>query len=88
MVAMADPLHPDLDDCFQCPQGDKPCPATYQPGAWLAQPPAQPTPAGHDRSHRCGEIEASIQDALRRLREAVQTIAGHLARLPTDMEGG
>ena len=29
---MADSRHPDPDDCFQCPQGDKPCPVTYQPG--------------------------------------------------------
>ena len=39
-------LNPDQDDCFHCPQGDKPCPVTYQPGAWLAQLPAEPTAAG------------------------------------------
>ena len=33
---MADSPHPDPDGCFHCPQGDKPCPVTYQPGAWLA----------------------------------------------------
>ena len=49
MVAMADSPHPDPDDCFHCPQGDKPCPVTYQPGEWLAQPPAEPTAAGQGR---------------------------------------
>ena len=69
---MTDSLSPDPDDCFHCPQGDKPCPVTYQPGAWLAQLPAEPTAAVQDRRPlRSGEIEASIQDALRRLHEAV-----------------
>lgn len=57
---MADSLHPDPDDCFHCPQGDKPCPVTYQPGAWLAQPPAEPTAAVQDRPHRSDDIDASI----------------------------
>jgi hypothetical protein len=64
---MADSLPPDPGDCFHCPQGDKPCPVTYQPGAWLAES----TPAGQDRPHRSGDIEASIQEALRKLHEAV-----------------
>ena len=68
---MTDSLSPDPDDCFHCPQGDKPCPVTYQPGAWLAQLPAEPTAAVQDHPLRSGEIEASIQDALRRLHEAV-----------------
>ena len=68
---MADAPHPDPDDCFHCPQGDEPCPVTYQPGAWLAQLPAEPTAAVQDHPLRSGEIEASIQDALRRLHEAV-----------------
>jgi hypothetical protein len=63
---MADSLPPDPDDCFHCPQGDKPCPVTYQPGAWLA-PPA----AGQDRPHRSDDLDASIQQALRRLYEAM-----------------
>ena len=71
MVAMADSLHPDPDDCFHCPQGDKPCPVTYQPGAWLAQPPAEPKAAGQGRPQRPDEIDASIQQALRRLYEAM-----------------
>lgn len=71
MVAMADSLHSDPDDCFHCPQGDKPCPVTYQPGAWLAQLPAEPAPAVQGRPHRSDEIDASIQQALRRLHEAV-----------------
>jgi hypothetical protein len=53
------------------PQGDKPCPVTYQPGAWLAQLPAEPTAAVPDRPHRADELDASIQQALRKLYEAV-----------------
>jgi hypothetical protein len=69
---MTDSLSPDPDDCFRCPQGDKPCPVTYQPGAWLAaQLPGEPTPTGQDRPQRSGELGVSIQEALRRLREAV-----------------
>ena len=71
MAAMADSLHPDPDDCFHCPQGDKPCPVTYQPGAWLAQPPAEPTAADQDRIQRSDDLDASIQQALRRLYEAM-----------------
>ena len=67
---MADSLHPDPDDCFHCPQGDKPCPVTYQPGAWLA-PPAESTAAVQDRIQRSDDLDASIQDALRRLYEAM-----------------
>ena len=68
---MANSPQPDPDDCFHCPQGDKPCPATYQPGAWLAQPPAEPTAAGLDRPQRPNDLDASIQLALRRLYEAM-----------------
>jgi hypothetical protein len=68
---MADSPNPDRDDCFHCPQGDKPCPVSYQPGEWLVQPPAELARALQDRSHRSAEIEASIQEALRRLWEAV-----------------
>ena len=70
---MADPLPPDLDNCFQCPQGDKPCPVTYEPGAWLAQQPAEPAPPGQDRPQRSGDndIDASIQQALRNLYQAM-----------------
>jgi hypothetical protein len=67
---MADSPHPDPDDCFHCPQGDKPGPVAYQPGAWLA-PPAEPTPAGQDRPHRSDDVDASIQQALLKLYEAV-----------------
>jgi hypothetical protein len=35
---------------FDCPQGDKPL-ADYQPGAWLAAPPAGRPPAA-DGQHR------------------------------------
>ena len=70
MVALADSLHPDPDDCFHCPQGDQPCPVTYQPGAWLA-PPAEPTAAVQDRIQRSDDLDASIQQALRRLYEAM-----------------
>jgi hypothetical protein len=68
---MADSLHPDPDSCFHCPQGDKPCRTTYQPGAWMAQLPAEPTPNRQDRRHRSDDIDASIQQALRKLYEAV-----------------
>jgi hypothetical protein len=68
---MADSPHPDPDDSFHCPQGDKPCPVTYQPGAWLAQLPTEPVPAGQDRPHRSGDIDASIQPALRKLYEVM-----------------
>jgi len=71
MVAMAHSQHSYSDDCFHCPQGDKPCPATYQPGAWLTRPPAKPTPATPDRPFHAGELEATVQQALRKLREAV-----------------
>jgi hypothetical protein len=71
MVAMADSPQPDPDDCFHCPQGDKPSPVTYQPGAWLAQLPAEPTAAGQGHPQRPDEIDASIQQALRRLYEAM-----------------
>ena len=67
---MADSLHSDPDNCFHCPQGDKPCPVTYQPGAWLA-PPTEPTAAVPDRPCRAHELDASIQQALRRLYEAM-----------------
>jgi hypothetical protein len=68
---MADSPHPDPGDCFRCPQGDKPCPVTYQPGAWLAQLPAALVPAGENWPKRSDDIDASIQQALRRLYEAM-----------------
>ena len=68
---MADPPPPDPGDCFLCPQGDKPCPVTYQPGAWLAQLPADSVPAGQRRPKRSDDIDASIEQALRRLYEAM-----------------
>ena len=71
MAAMADSPQSDPDDCFHCPQGDKPCPVTYQPGAWLTQPPAEPTAAGQGHPQHPDEIYASIQQALRRLYEAM-----------------
>jgi hypothetical protein len=62
---------PDPGDCFRCPQGDTPCPVTYQPGAWLAQLPADPVPAGQRWPERSDDIDVSIQQALRRLYEAM-----------------
>jgi hypothetical protein len=67
---MADSPHPDPDDCFHCPQGDKPCPVTYQPGAWLG-PAAELAPTVQHYPHRYDDIDASIQQALRNLYEAV-----------------
>jgi hypothetical protein len=72
LVTMAHSKHSYPDDCFHCPQGDKPCPATYQPGAWLTRPRAEPpTPATPDHPPHAGELEAAVQQALRKLREAV-----------------
>jgi hypothetical protein len=68
---VADAPHSDPDDCFHCPQGDQPCPVTYQPGAWLAPPAAEPTAAVQNRAQRADELDASIQQALRKLYEAV-----------------
>ena len=68
---MADSPPPDLDDCFERPQGDKPCPVTYQPGAWLAQPSAEPAAPGPDRPRRSDDLDASIQQALCNLYEAM-----------------
>jgi hypothetical protein len=82
---MADSLHPDSDDCFHCPRCDQPCPVTYQTGAWLA-PAAEPTPSGQDRPQRAGDLDASIQQALRRLDEAVAGDPDDLASLPADIE--
>ena len=41
---MADSPQPDPDDCFHCPQGDQPCPVTYQPPGhgWPSSLPSQP----------------------------------------------
>jgi hypothetical protein len=74
---MADSPHADPDDCFHCPQGDKPCPVTHQPGAWLAQLAAEPTAAVPDRPQRSDDLDASIQQALGKLYEAM---AGDLRR--------
>jgi hypothetical protein len=68
---MPTPPHSNPDDCFHCPQGNKPSPETYQPGAWLAQLPAEPPPGRPDRPYRSDEIEATYQEALRKVREAV-----------------
>ena len=62
---------PDPNDCFHCPQGDKPCPVTYQPGAWLVQLPAEPAPASPNRRPGAGDIEAPLQLSLRRVRGAI-----------------
>ena len=71
MVAVPQAPSPNPNDCFHCPQGDQPCPVTYQPGAWLAQLLAEPAPAVQDRPHRSDDIDASIQQAPRNLYEAV-----------------
>ena len=67
---MPQPPSPSPDDCFHSPQGDKPCPDTYQPGAWLTRPPAEPAPATPYRQSHTGQIEAALQEALRKLWEA------------------
>jgi len=61
---------PSPNDSFHCPQGDRPCPVTYQPGAWLAQLPAEPAPATPDRRPGPGDIEAALQLSLRKVRGA------------------
>jgi hypothetical protein len=67
---MPQPPSPSPDDCFHSPQGDRPCPGTYQPGAWLTRPPAEPAPATPYAQPQPGQIEATLQEALRELREA------------------
>ena len=86
MVAMADSPQPDPTDCFHCPPGRQALPVTYQPGAWLAQPPAESAAAGQGRPQRSDEIDASIQQALRRLQEAWPATPGGLAGLLADMK--
>src|SRR4029453_18518408 len=71
MSPMPDPQPPARDDSSPSPKGEKPCPVTYQPGAWLAQLPAEPTAAGQGHPQHPDEIDASIQQALRRLYEAM-----------------
>ena len=56
MAAVADAPHSDPDDCFHCPQGDQPCPVTYQPGAWLVPPAAEPTAAVQNRAQRADDL--------------------------------
>jgi hypothetical protein len=66
---------PSPNDCFHCPQGDKPCPVTYQPGAWLAQLPAEPAPATPDHRPGPGDIEATVQLSLRKVRGPSPVVA-------------
>jgi hypothetical protein len=61
---------PSPNDCFHCPQGDRPCPVTYQPGAWLAQPPAEPAPTAPDRRPGAGDVEAPLRLSPRKVRGA------------------
>ena len=83
---MADSPNPDRDDCFHCPQGDKPCLVSYQPGRWLAQLPAQPTAAVQDRP----TVLPTPKPAFRRLcagcGRLLETIPGHLAGVLIDTE--
>jgi hypothetical protein len=76
------------NDCFHCPQGDKPCLDTYRPGAWLARPSAEPAPAALDRRAGAGGLEASLQQTLRKLREAVASEGPRPARLPAGRKRG
>ena len=82
MVAMADSLHPDPDECLHCPQGDKPCPATYQPGAWLASQRLQAMTAPAVLARSKPAFRMPCAGCARPL----QTIVGDQGRLPTDME--
>jgi hypothetical protein len=82
---MADSPNPDPDDRFHCPQGDKPCPVTYQPGAWLA-PPAEPTAAIQDRLHGSDELDASIQQASATCTRPWSVTPDDLAGLAADMK--
>jgi hypothetical protein len=76
------------NDCFHCPQGDKPRPDTYRPGAWLARPSAEPAPAALDRRAGAGVLEASLQQTLRKLREAVASEGPRPTRLAADRKRG
>ena len=53
--------------------------------AWLA-PSAEPTAAVPGRPYRADELDASIQQALRRLYEALAGDPDDLAGLPADIE--
>jgi hypothetical protein len=68
---MPEASSPSPNDCFHCPQGDKPCPVTYQPGAWLAQLAGEPAPVTPDRRPGTGDIEVTVQLSLRKMRGAV-----------------
>jgi hypothetical protein len=70
---------------LHCPQGGKPCPDAYRPGAWLAGPPAKSAPGTPDRRSPAGELEATLQQALRKLQQAVAEAADDPA-LPDDKE--
>lgn len=83
---MSQPPSPSSNDCFHCPQGDKPCPDTYRPGAWLARPPAKSAPGTPGRLPGAGEIEATVQQTLRKLQKAVTGQADDPASLPDARE--
>jgi hypothetical protein len=66
---MPRPPSPSPDDRFHSPQGDRPCPDTYQPRAWLTRPPAKPAPTTPYGQPHTGQIAATLREALRKLRE-------------------
>ena len=83
---MANSPQRDPDDCFHCPQGDKPCPVTYQPGAWLTQPPVDPTPAVQDRPSLPATSRPPSSRPSANFMRPWQATPGDLAGLPADMQ--
>jgi hypothetical protein len=83
---MADSQSPDPDGCFHCPQGDKPCPVTYQPGAWLAQLPAEPTAAVPDRPHVLTSSTPASSRPSANCTKPWPATPDDLAGLPADMK--
>jgi hypothetical protein len=82
---MADSLHSDPDDCFHCPQGDKPCPVTYQPGAWLAPPTNQRLQPRTAPTVMTTSTPASSRPSATYTRP-LPTTPDDLASLPADLE--
>jgi hypothetical protein len=86
---MADSLSPDPDDCFYCPQGDKPCPATYRPTSpghgWRIDLPSQRL-----RSRTAPSVLATSRPASSRpyadCTKPWQATPDDLASLPADMK--
>src|SRR4029453_16065586 len=87
IVAMAASPPPDLDNCFHCPQGDKPCPVTYQPPGhgWPSNLPNQHLQARTAPGVLTTSTPASSRPSANCTRPWPAT-PDDLAALPADME--